>query len=238
MLRNKTILAIIPARGGSKRLPRKNIKLLAGKPLISYAIKAARNSKYVDNIIVSTDDIETAAIATKYKAEVPFIRPPKLARDTSTTISVLQHAVRFLKKKNNYQPDLVVLLQPTSPFVLGSDIDRAIKTIEKTETNSCVSICDVSERPEWMFVFNRNDKDKVTPLFKDAQKVTITQKMPKVYRVNGAVYIVKKDVLMRRNKIIDDNCSAIIMPQERSIDIDTILDFQMAELMSKHFYKK
>ena len=156
MIKNKKIIAIIPARGGSKGVPRKNIKLLNGKPLISYSIRAALKSKFIDRVIVSTDDKEIAEIAKRYKAEVPYLRPAELAQDTSPTLPVLQHAVKYLEEKENYKTDLIVLLQPTTPLILASDIDSAIKQLIKTKTNSCVSICEISERPEWMYIFKGN----------------------------------------------------------------------------------
>lgn len=232
------VLAIIPARGGSKRVPHKNIKLLGGKPLISYAIRAARKSKYVSKIIVSTDDEKIAKIAKKYKAEIPFIRPARLAGDTSTTLSVLQHALLFLEKENKYKPDLVVLLQPTSPFVLSSDIDEAIEKLIKTRMNSCVSVCEIVERPEWMFTYQKDKKDKIKPYLKNFDKTTTSQKMPKIFRLNGAIYVNRRDVLMNKNKIIDNNCAAIVMPINRSIDIDTMFDFLIAETLIKNNHAK
>lgn len=233
MVKKMNIVSIIPARGGSKGVPRKNIKLLGRKPLISYAIKAALASKYIDRVIVSTDNEEIAEIAKKNKAEVPFIRPSELAQDTSTTLSVLQHAIQFLINEEQYTPDLIVLIQPTSPFVTYQDINSAIEKLIKKRTNSCVSFCEVSERPEWMFVLDRTDK--IYSFLKKKSTKTRRQDLPKVFRLNGAVYVAKRDLIMKEGKIIDEtNCSAILMPQERSVDIDKPVDFWIAEAILKY----
>lgn len=231
----KEVVAIIPARGGSKRVPRKNIKLLHGKPLISYAIEAALVSKYINRVVVSTDDEEIAKTAKVYKAEVPFIRPAKLAQDTSTTLSVLQHAIKFLEEKEGYKPDLVVLLQPTSPFVMTKDIDKAIEKLDETKTNSCVSICEVSERPEWMYVFEENSQSRIKTFLDKTNDKNTRRVLSKMFRLNGGIYVVRKDILMKNNKIIDnDNCSAIVVSIESSVDIDRPIDFLIAEAIMKH----
>lgn len=227
------IIAIIPARGGSKRIPRKNIKLLCGKPLISYAIAAAKESKYINRIIVSTEDQEIAKIAKRCKAEVPFIRPVELAQDDSTSLTVLQHAVKYLETNEGYIPDLIILIQSTSPFVLTSDIDRAVEKIVETKSNSCVSICEISERPEWMFTLD--EVDKIKPFLKKKNNVIIRKKLEKLFRLNGAVYVVKRDTLMKNDNIIDvKSCAGVIMPPERSIDIDKPVDFLISEVIMKH----
>ncbi len=232
MIDNKKILAIIPARGGSKRVPRKNVKLLSNKPLISYTISAALKSKYIDKTIVSTDNKEIARIARQYEADIPFIRPSELAHDDSTTLSVLKHAVKFMEKSKNFKPDLVILIQPTSPLVLAEDIDMAIEKIIETKTNSCVSVCEISERPEWMF--HLSESGKIRPFLKKKNKITNSQQLPKVYRLNGAIYITRRDILIKNNIIIDeDSSSAIVMPPERSIDIDRPIDFIVAEALIK-----
>ncbi|NOY35808.1 MAG: acylneuraminate cytidylyltransferase family protein [bacterium] len=232
MYKNKTILAIIPARGGSKRIPKKNIKPLVGKPLIAYSIDAALQSKYIDRVIVSTDDKEIARVAAKRKAEIPFLRPKKLSGGKATTVSALQHAVRFLEEQENYKADIVVLIQPTTPLILSKDIDDAIKKLIRTRSNSCVSLCEISERPEWMYQIKKN---KAVPFIKTKNSAKRTQDLPKTLRLNGGVYATRKDTLMKKNKIVDGgNLSAIIMPRERSIDIDEPIDFLIAEAMIKH----
>lgn len=231
MIKNKKIVAIIPARGGSRGVPRKNIKLLNGRPLISYSIRAALKSKFIDRVIVSTDNREIAKIAKKYGAEVPFLRPAELAQDTSPVPPVLQHAVKYLEEKENYKIDLVVLLQPTTPLILASDIDSAIKRLINTKTNSCVSVCEISERPEWMYVFKGN---KIKQFLNVNEKNFRRQDLPCLFRLNGGIYVITKNNLMKKNKIIDkNNSSAIIMPIERSVDIDESIDFSIIETIIK-----
>lgn len=233
MYKNKKILAVIPARLGSKRVPKKNIKILAGEPLIAYTIKSALKSKLLDRIIVSTNDKKIAEIAKKYGAEVPFLRPFSLAKDETQTLPAIQHAVSYLKKSEGYIMDIIVVIQPTSPLVIAQDIDDAIKKMINKNTNSCITVCEVSERPEWMY-FVKNDKFK--PLLKPVlNKKQQKQDLPKIYIANGAVYATKRDALMKDNKIVDkNNLTTLIMPRERSIDIDEPIDFKIAEALIKN----
>lgn len=225
------ILAIIPARGGSKRLPGKNIKKLAGKPLIAYSISAALKSKLVNRVIVSTDDKKIAKVARKYKAEIPFIRPAKYATDRATTLSVLIHAVKFLEEKENVIFDIIVLLQLTTPFVNSEDIDKAITTLIKTKTKSCVSVCEVKERPEWVYTLRGS---RAKPFINLKKQSCASHFLARAYLLNGAVYAIKRDTLVKEKKIFDNtNISAIIMPRERSYDIDYQLDFDIAQLVIK-----
>lgn len=224
------IIAIIPARGGSKSIPRKNIKLLAGKPLIVYTIETSLKCK-LDRVIVSTDDEEIAAISKKHGAEVPFIRPKELALDTTPMLPVLQHAVSYLEQDEKFRIDIVVLLQPTSPFREASDIENCIKKLKNEKADSVVTVCEAEHNP--YFVMMRFQDDNLMPLLKTVKPVTTRQDAPKVYRLNGAVYAVKRDVLMNENKIFTDNTKAVIMPQEKSIDLDRPLDFEFADFLIK-----
>ncbi|OGN04111.1 MAG: hypothetical protein A2831_02260 [Candidatus Yanofskybacteria bacterium RIFCSPHIGHO2_01_FULL_44_17] len=232
MYRNQKIIAIITARGGSKRLPGKNIKRLLGKPLIAYAIEAAKKSKYVDRIVVSTDDKEIAGVAKKHGAEVPFMRPAELATDTARTLPVLQHAVRYYEKEKKFKPDLVVLIQPTNPLIESEDVDGAIEKIIATKTNSCFSVTKISERPEWMYKID----SKLAQLFinKKKSQTLRSQDLPKLAITNGAVYVMKYDTLMKKGLIEDPrNSSIYLMPRERSVDIDNLFDFELAEFLMR-----
>ncbi len=225
MYRSRTVLALIPARGGSKRIPRKNIRLLKGKPLITYALKAARRASCVDRVIVSTDSPLIAAVAKRAGADVPFLRPKRLASDTASTASAVEHALRWLQKKESWSPDIVVVIQPTSPLVGARDIDNAIKTLVSTGARSCVSVTTARERPEWMFTL-RKSKLKQRSQQKLAQR---SQDMPELYYLNGAVYASLTSVV-NKNRIIDTkNLAAIVMPRAHSIDIDTKEDWSAAE---------
>jgi len=228
------IIAIIPARGESKSIPRKNIKLLAGKPLIAYTIETALKCKLLDRIIVSTDDKEIAAISKKHGAEVPFMRPRELALDSIPMLPVLQHAVSYLEQNEKLHIDIVVLLQPTSPFREVSDIESCIKKLKKEKADSVVTVCEAEHNP--YFVMMKFQDDNLVPLLKTEKPVTTRQDALKVYRLNGAVYAVKRDVLMNENKIFTDNTKAVIMPQEKSIDLDHPLDFEFAEFLIKKGY--
>lgn len=225
------IIAIIPARGESKSIPRKNIKLLAGKPLIVYTIETALKCKLLDRVIVSTDDEEIAAISKKHGAEVPFIRPRELALDATPMLHVLQHAVSYIERNGKSHIDIVVLLQPTAPFREVSDIENCVKKLKNKKADSVVTVCEVEHNP--YFVMMKFQNDNLMPLLKTEKPITRRQDAPKVYRLNGAVYAIRRDVLMNENKIFTDNTKAVIMPQERSIDLDRKLDFEFAEFLLK-----
>lgn len=224
-------LAVIAARGGSKRIKNKNVKLLAGKPLVSYVIEAAQKAKYIDKVMVSTDSKEIATVAKKYKADVPFMRPLKLASDTAKSYDVVRHAVEFYEKKQEIY-DIIVLIQPTAPLVTSQDIDQAIATLIRTKTNSCVTMCEISDRPEWMF----NIKNNLARPFSNFSEGVRSQNFPPLYRINGGVYVIKKELILSNGKLIDEqSLSAVIMPKERSIDIDESFDFELAKLVIKKY---
>jgi len=224
-------LTIILARGGSKRLPGKNIKLLCGKPLIAYAIEAALKAKLISRVIVSTDDKKIAQIARQYGAEVPFRRPARLASDRTTSLNALLHAVKFLEKKEKTIFDIIVLIQVTTPFVTSQDIDTAIEVLLKTNTKSCVSVCEIAERPEWMYVLRRQ---RAKPFVKFSRQNQPSHFLPKVYRLNGAVYVVRRKTLIEQKKLSDiTSMSAIVMPKERSVDIEDELDFTIVKTLMK-----
>lgn len=232
MKQTDIIVVIIPARGGSKRLPGKNIKLLNGQPMIAYAIKAAKKSKIKQRVIVSTDDRKIANLAKKYGAEVPFIRPVKLATNKAKSVDVLKHAVKFIEAENRGKIDIIVLIQPTSPLVLPEDINQAIETLNTTHTNCCVTVTKMTQRPEWAYtVKNRRAK----PYLLTCKSQTRGQDLPGLYYLNGAIYAIRRRTLMEDSLIIDNNSlSAVIMPRERSVDIDELFDFNLAEIILKN----
>jgi len=228
MVKKHRILAIIPARGGSKRLPGKNIKKLHGIPMIAYAINAARHSKYVDKLIVSTDDKQIARISKKFGADIPFIRPWELATDTAKTVDVLFHAINYFETEKSTSFDYIVLIQPTSPLIQTQDIDDAIKKIIKTKKQSCVSVCEISERPEWLYSIKNNS---IVP-FSSIHNINLrSQELPKLFRINGAIYVSSKQLIKNRKILDEQSLEFILMPRERSIDIDTIHDFKQAEFL-------
>jgi len=225
MFRTKTVLILIPARGGSKRIPYKNRRLLKGKPLLTYAIEAARKSKFADRILVSTDDEKIARIAQKAKAEVPFLRPKNISGDRVPTVAAVLHALDFLET-SGWVPDIVVVVQPTSPLVRSSDIDSAISTLISSGANTCVSVTRASERPEWMF-------KKVGAKWKQYAPTKLSrrsQELSELFHLNGAVYAALAPFVFHRKQLIDtQHTAAIVMPKERSIDIDTKEDWKAAE---------
>ena len=222
------IIGIIPARGDSKGILHKNIKLLAGKPLIAYTIEAALKSKFLDRVIVSTDSKKIAKIAKEYGTEVPFLRPERLAKDATPIISVLKHAVRWLEKKENYSTDIVVTLQPTSPLRQTTDINRAVKKIIETGADSVVSVCQAKDNPYWMMMVR---KDRIFPFMDSNKHYSRRQALPRLYMLNGAVYVTRIETLTKESKILSNNSRAIIMEQKNSLDIDDEMDFKLAELI-------
>ena len=217
-------LAIIPARGKSKCLPRKNVKLLAGKPLIVYSIEAAKQSKYIDKVIVSTDDKEIAEIAKTHGIEV-IDRPTELARDDSPVIDAVFHALGSLK--SSYIPDVIVLLQPTSPLRNSQDVDNAIELFLKKECESVVGVIeDIS--PYWSF---KMENSYLKPIFGKKYLKKRRQDLPKLYLPNGAIFISTPSMLKKYRSFYCKKTIPYVMPMERSIDIDTDIDFILAEIM-------
>ena len=233
--RNKTekknIVGIIPARGGSKRLPLKNIKELAGKPLITYTIEEALKSKTLDRIIVSTDHDEIARISKEWGAEVPFKRPAHLALDTTHAPPIIRHTVKYLEETEDYVVDIVVILPPTSPLRKSEHIEEAIKKILKTDVDSVMSVCEAVFPPWWMVKLKENGL--LEPFIKSEIDYFCleSQELPKVYQPNGAIYVTKSDVLFEQGVIIGKRNAPIFMDDESSLDIDTLTDFKLAELI-------
>ena len=223
------MLAIIPARGGSKGVIGKNIKVLSGKPLIAHTIIAAIDSKSVDRIIVSTDSEEIAEVAVKYGAEVPFLRPYDISHDTAAILDAYKFVLKKLKESgDNY--DSFVALQPTSPLRISHDINSAISLFNSKETDSVISFKIQHHPIEWNRLINQDNT------FKDLGMSLLfnRQKYEKTYIFNGAVYVLKTE-LVNKNILYTDNSLAYIMPNNRSVDIDTEDDFLYAEfLMEKN----
>ena len=223
------IVAIIPARGGSKNILRKNIRLLNGKPLIYYTIKEAQRSEYVQRVLVSTEDMEIAEITKGYGVEV-VPRPMELAQDDTPSLPVYQQVIKLLEEAEDSSPDIVVLLQPTSPLRKAEDIDGAIEKLLHTDYDSIMSVCEVEHPLHWMYTLKG---DRLEPVIEGGETITRRQDAPKVYRLNGAICVTRSDVLMRQNTVMGHNTGAYIMSLERSVDIDTELDFMLTELLMK-----
>lgn len=233
MIAQNKILAIIPARGGSKRLPRKNVLDLFGIPLIAWTINAAKKSKYIDRVIVSTDDHEITDIAKAYGAEVPFRRPDDLSDDTSSSIDVVVHALNTLKKEQQYY-DYVILLQPTSPLRTEEDIDSALVQLIERQEDAVISICEADHSPLWMNTLGKNQSMEGFISHDVVNKRS--QDLDKYYRLNGAIYIVSVKRLLEMKQptfFLQDRISGYVMPRERSIDIDSDIDFEIAKVLKR-----
>lgn len=226
------ILSFIPARAGSRRVPNKNIKLLDGKPLIAYAIEAAKASKHIDRVVISTDSEEIAAIAKKYGAEVPFFRPENISRSESTEMQFFEHALNWFLINENYQPDLIVLLYPTSPFRKVESIDRAIELIMKhPEADSLRSVKLCAEHPYKMWV---NEDGYLKPFVKGKEPNTHTlsyQLLPTVYIQNASIYITRPATIRNKKSPTGDIILPFVMDEEESIDINNPIDFTLAEVI-------
>jgi len=232
-LKNKKILGIITARGGSKGIPKKNIKELAGKPLIEYTFDAVKNSKKLNRYIVSTDDEEIIKFSKNKNIEVPFKRPAELAEDDTKSIDVLIHAVKHLELSENYFPDYIMTLQPTSPLRTSEDIDKSIELIlNDNDADSLVSVVEIPHNfnPHSAMIYD----GKYLNHFIKSEQIMRRQEKPKFYARNGAaIYITSYDLLMKSMKIVGEKCLAYIMRKERSIDIDDQYDWEIAEFLIK-----
>ena len=233
MYKGKTILGVIPARGGSKGLSRKNIKILFGKPLIAWTIEQALASKYLDRLIVSTEDEEIAEVSKKYGAEVPFIRPKELAEDNAKGIDVVLHAIDWLKKNDRRkQYDLIILIQPTSPLRKSDDIDKAIELLFLKKAKAIVSVCEIDHHPLWANTLPEDGcmKDFIR---REVMKKN-RQELVKFYRLNGAIYLAYRDYIKEQESFLGEKTFAYIMPREGSIDIDDEIDFELAQILMKN----
>ncbi|MEH6689096.1 MAG: acylneuraminate cytidylyltransferase family protein [Halopseudomonas sabulinigri] len=230
MIGNKTFLAIVPARGGSKRLPRKNVLPLAGKPLINWSIEAGLNSQYVDTVLVSSDDDEVLATAMQAGAQT-IHRPIELAQDSSTSFDAIKHAI-----DNTKRHDYIILLQPTSPLRTSQHVDEAIQLLEIKNADAVISVTNMEHSPLWANTLPVGDS--MEGFLSDTVVDLRSQELDSHYRLNGAIYICKTDKLLSAGSFfLKRNIYAYIMLNDSSVDIDTELDFNWAEfLLGKCFY--
>lgn len=225
MIDGKKILAIIPARGGSKGLVGKNILPLGGLPLIVWSINAAKNSKYIDRIILSSDDMSIHTVAREYGCDVPFIRPAELATDTADSISVIAHAVDMVGEAY----DIIILLQPTSPFRNEKHIDAAIELYAKNTVSTLVSVTELDKSPEWIYWLDAED-NTLSPLYSSEKVVSRRQDSRKAYVLNGAIYVFDKGYFVNFKKLINPFTLAYVMDKDSSIDIDSKEDLIFAQI--------
>ena len=225
MIDGKSVLAIIPARGGSKRLPNKNILDLAGEPLIIWSIKAGIKSKYIDKVIVSSDSNDILNISQKNGADI-IKRPNDLANDKVSSFDAIEHTIANLNKNFDY----VTVLQPTSPLRNNIHIDKALELLFKKKANAVISVCESFHNPLWSNVLPKDGS--MVKFLDDKIKNLRSQDLPTYYQLNGAIYICRTDKLLEEKTFfIKDNIYAFKMDRESSVDIDEKIDFQLAELM-------
>jgi len=229
------ILSLITARGGSKSVPGKNIKHLAGKPLIAWTIEVALQCKELSRIIVSTDDEKIAEVARQWGAEVPFIRPVELSQDDSSHISVVLQAIHWLEEKEGYCPDYIMLLQPTSPFRTVEDIQQTIQLAKNHDAVAVMSVCEATKHPYKTYKVNENGT--LEYFIPSNVGYKYRQALPKVYEENGAIYLNKRLSLLHDQTFLPPGTIAYVMPQERSLDVDTPWDFYVADLVLRNQWK-
>lgn len=222
---SSSILGLIPARGGSKGIPRKNIKLIAGKPLIAWTIEAALRSGMLSAVVVTTDDEEIAEVARRHGAQVPFMRPAELAQDGTPGVDPVLHALDMLPSH-----DTVLLLQPTSPLRTTADINDCIEQARRLKAPCMVSVSEAQQHPYWMY---RLDAEQRLRTLLDVPHVTRRQDLPPVYAANGALYYADAAWLRARRTFITTDTAAYVMPAQRAVDLDTLLDWKLAELLLK-----
>ena len=222
------VFGVIPARGGSKGLPGKNLKRLGALSLIGHAVAGAREARTLTRFVVSTDSVEIADEARRHGAEAPFLRPAELASDHAGMVPVLQHAVRWLESTAGVRPDFVVTLQPTSPFRTGAEIDRTIAMVADTGADSAQTLVEASYHP---FFMKTLDGDRTIALFADGKKYVRRQDAPPVYQPSGAVYVSRYPLLMEEGQVLGHDNRGIVMSFEASVNIDTEWDFLLAELL-------
>jgi CMP-N,N'-diacetyllegionaminic acid synthase len=230
------VLCLIIARGGSQRVPNKNIKLLGGRPLLAYSIESARHSRYVNRIVVSTDSDAIADVATKEGAEVPFRRPAEISQGHSTELQAVEHALVTLKERDAYEPDLIVLLRPTSPFRTSRSIDRAVELLMNDPTAHCVRtlrLC--SEHPHKMWVMDQDGR-RIRSLIPLEEKLpeahTLSyQLLPVVYIQNASMDVLRPSNIWQLRSTTGSEIIPLIQDEFESVDINTEIDFLLAETL-------
>ena len=230
------VVAIIHARGGSKRIPQKNIRPLAGKPLVAYMIGAARSAKTINRVIVSSDHPEIIKISKEYGAEVPFVRPKDISEDVPSEL-VTQHAVRYLESEEKYTVDVAVTIQPTTPFCLPDDVDGCVSTLLNSDADSVVSVTQVHQRPEWMYYIDESGYAHNLMDKEMRGDIGVSQSLKKLYIPNGGIYATRRQVLFEQNSIFGTNIKLWVMPPERSIDIDEPIDLEFADFIARKMQK-
>jgi CMP-N,N'-diacetyllegionaminic acid synthase len=222
------LLGIIPARGGSKGIPGKNIKLLADKPLLAYTIETAHQAGICSRLILTTDSEAIANVGREWDVEVPFIRPPELARDDTAMLPVMQHAVTEMRKRG-FSPDAIVILQPTAPFRHAQDLKASFDLLQSDRSiDSVVSVEPVPEHYSPYFVM-KIEENRLLPFLEGGLKITRRQDAPKAYSRSGDFYFTRIVTLMEGNSIYGQNCRPYIVTHSNRVNLDTLEDWKEAE---------
>jgi CMP-N-acetylneuraminic acid synthetase len=224
------ILALIPARGGSKGIPKKNIKPFNGKPLIVHSIEAGKGSKYVDRVVVTTDSQEIADICLAAGAEVPVLRPAEMAGDKSPVMEAVIHMLDYLRENEKYEPTHLLLLQTTSPLRTSADIDAAVELFEKRGAESMVSMCRTENG-----LFSKDENDKAEVMFDGYSAGTNRQMLPKAYKLDGCmIYLISVPLLREKRSFLAGNLIGFEIPRWRSVDLDDPEDFVVGEIIAEN----
>ena len=232
-MKKNAFLAIIPARAGSKRIPNKNLQLLSNKPMIQYTIEAAISSLQKSNIIISSNDVKVHNIAKKFGLNVPFIRPSKLSTEMATTSSVILHAIQWYKKQYGFIPDNIILLQPTSPFRTADDIKKSMKQFITSKKRTLVSACIPMQHPGDFLYEDNNRKFKRLKIIKLKKKLNEKKKYPKMYFIDGGIYISKTTHFIKTGDMIGKDPDIFLTSQYHAIDVDTPFDIDLARIMNQ-----
>jgi N-acylneuraminate cytidylyltransferase/CMP-N,N'-diacetyllegionaminic acid synthase len=226
-----SILGVIPARGGSRGIKNKNSKDLLGKPLIAHTIEVGKESGVFDRLIVTTDSPALRALAVDHGAEVPFLRPPELAQDETPAIDPILHALTWLEQHDGYLPTFVMMLQPTSPLRLASDIQGAVALMEDRCPDSVVSVCEATHHPFWMKRITH--EGALVDFMEASDRPLRRQDLPPVFALNGAIFFTRTEVLFSHRSFYGPTTLPLIMPRERSVDVDDPSDLRLAALLLK-----
>jgi len=236
MFNNKRVLAYIPIRSGSKSIPDKNIIDVCGKPLVAYSIEAAKNSKYVDKVIVSTDSSKYADVVKTYGAEAPFLRPPELASDTAVEMDACQHMLQWVESNWSEKYDIVLKLEATSPLRISEDIDKAIEKLEEKNADTILTVTEAFTHPFWMNILPEDHSMK-NFISKDVARKN-RQQLPKYYQLDGLVYVAKWNFLKQHKTWFADNSYATITPNSRAVDIDSQVQLNLVRIIMKNNLKQ
>jgi CMP-N-acetylneuraminic acid synthetase len=228
-----SICAMIPARAGSKGIPGKNMKLLGGKPLLAHSVHAACQARCVSRVLLSTDDQSLADVGVSLGAEVPFLRPAGLATDTSPVLDAVKHLLENMRTADGIIPEYILLLQPTSPFRTAEDIDAAYELMRSTNADAVISVTAAKDHP--LLCKKMDDCGRIAPYIESPLTAARRQDLPPAYVPNGAIYLIKTSILLSAGTWCPPGTCAYIMPRERSIDLDTPADFELAEWMLQRY---